>query len=138
MAYKRLFLDRDVLLDVLLQREPFSFYSQILVSECEDRKLSLNTSALAIANIHYILRKKVGATTAKNIVGKLIKEINILTFEHENIKQALLSPFNDFEDAMQYNIAERDNCEVIITRNIKDYQQATIPVLTAEQFLRTL
>jgi predicted nucleic acid-binding protein len=138
MAYKRLFLDSDVLLDVILQREPFSFYSQILVSECEDRKLPLNTSTLVIANIHYILKKKLGAKTARDIVNKLIKEMNILTFNRENIEQALLSPFSDFEDGIQCDIAKREKCDVIITRNTKDYKESALPVLTAEQFLQTL
>ena len=54
------------------------------------------------------------------------------------IDSALKSRLNDFEDAVQYYTAKSAKADFIITRNIKDYKQSTIPVFTAEQFLRTL
>ena len=75
---------------------------------------------------------------ARQSVKILINLINILPFESDVIKLALDSPFADFEDSIQYNIAGRFNCDAIITRNIKDYKKAKLPVLTAEQFLRQL
>ncbi len=138
MTYKRLFLDSDVLLDMFLKREPFFFYTQILLVEGEKRKLEINTSSLVIANINYVLRKQVGQITARENIKALVKSINILPFESDIIDLALVSNIADFEDAIQYFIAQKHNCDLIITRNIKDYKESTIPVLTAEQFLRTL
>jgi predicted nucleic acid-binding protein len=64
--------------------------------------------------------------------------IDILPFEGDVIKLALVSGFVDLEDSIQYHIAQKYNCDAIITRNIKDYKKSKLPVLTAEQFLRTL
>lgn len=63
---------------------------------------------------------------------------DILSLEADNIQHALQSTFTDFEDAVQYDIAKNNDCDTIITRNIKDYKHSAIPVLTAEQFLRTV
>ncbi|MBD1364816.1 PIN domain-containing protein [Mucilaginibacter sp. ZT4R22] len=138
MAYRYLYVDSDVLLDLVLLRTPFFGYTQLLLHESEKRKLELRTSALVFANMNYILSKKNGAQAAKESLRTLRSLINILPFEGDSVDWALSSPFADFEDAIQNHIAIKHNCDIIITRNIKDYKQSTIPVLTAEQFLRTI
>jgi predicted nucleic acid-binding protein len=138
MAYNHLFIDSDILLDMLLNRDPFFAYTKYLLFESESRPIKLSTSSLVIANINYILAKKTGAAAAKESIRKLVKLIHILPFESDIVDLGLTSKIADFEHAIQNLIAERYKCDVIITRNIKDYKQATIPVLTAEQFLRQL
>jgi len=138
MIYKHLFIDSDVLLDMLLTREPFWGYTQLLLLESQNQGIALSTSVLVIANVNYILAKKMGASATKNTIKALVKRINILSFESDIIDLVLTGEFNDLEDGIQYLIAKRYKCDAIITRNIKDYKQSTIPVLTAEQFLRTL
>ena len=125
-------------MDLLLNRNPFYTHTQFLMFESERESIKLYTSTLIIANINYILAKKIGASAAKESLKELVKLIEILPFEIDAINIALTSPIFDFEDAIQSFIAERNKCEAIITRNIKDYKQANLPVLTAEQFLRTL
>lgn len=136
MAYSHLFVDSNILLDLLLNRDPL--YTQILLYETEKRGLKLSTSALVIANIYYILSKAAGAANAKAQIGKLVNILNILPVEGEEITLALESNFKDFEDGVQYFVAKRHLCDVIITRNIKDYKNSEIPVLTAQDFLKTL
>lgn len=138
MAYRYLFLDSDILLDLLLKRYPFYYYIQALLIESKKQDLKLHTSALAIANINYILAKEVGAAEARKKIKELIGIIKILSFEPNIIELAVDSRFLDIEDAFQYFIAESNKCDIILTRNIKDYKHATIPVLTAEQFLKQL
>jgi predicted nucleic acid-binding protein len=138
MAYKKVFIDSDVILDLILWREPFVFYSQVLLNLKFKHNIALNTSPLVMANINYVLAKKVGKEAAKNHIQNLFNFVDVLDFEGDIIKKAVNSLFADMEDAIQFFIAERNNCDVIVTRNIKDYKNSTIPVLTAEQFLRTL
>ena len=138
MAYKSLFLDSDVILDMLLSREPFSAYTQLLLAESINKNYKLNTSPLIIANINYILSKKMSSSAARENIKTIVNLIYVLSFDGDIIELALNSTFTDFEDSIQYYIAERYKCDVIITRNIKDYKQSLIPVLTPEQFLRTL
>jgi predicted nucleic acid-binding protein len=138
MGYKRLFLDSDVILDLLLKREPFSIYTQLILNQSKSEDFELNTSPLIFANVNYILSKKIGGTLAREGLKTFARLINILNFDGDIIEMALNSRFADFEDSIEYYIAERYKCDLIITRNTKDYKHSTIPVLTPEQFLKTL
>ncbi len=138
MGYKRLFLDSDVILDLLLKREPFSIYTQLIINQSKSEGFELNTSPLIFANINYILSKKIGNMLARDNLKIFAKLINILNFDGDIIEIALNSQFTDFEDSIEYFIAERFKCDVIITRNTKDYKHAAIPILTPEQFLKRL
>ena len=138
MIYKRLFIDSDIILDILLQREPFSRYAQILFAENKRGTFELNTSALIIANINYVLTSKVGKTAAKKGLINFLETIIVLPFEVDAIDKALVSLFTDFEDSIQHHIAQKHRCDAIITRNTKDYKHSEIAVFTAEQFLTNL
>lgn len=138
MTYKHLFLDSDVLLDWLLKSEPFSSFTQTLINESIGNDFKINTSTLVIANINFVLSKHTNIVSARYHLKKLVKLITILPFESDIMDLALASTFHDFEDSIQFFIAEKFKCDAIITRNIKDYKKSTIPVLTAEQFLRTI
>jgi len=138
MVYKHLFIDSDILLDTLLKREPFHTYAQILLMECAKRNIQLSTSVLVISNTHYILSKSIGVAASKKKIRELINIIKVLSVESDVINIALDSDFSDFEDAIQYLIAKRYNCDGIITRNTKDFKHSHIPVLKPEQFLNTL
>ncbi|HAL81300.1 MAG TPA: VapC toxin family PIN domain ribonuclease [Mucilaginibacter sp.] len=138
MAYKHLFLDSDVLLDWLLKSEPFSSYTQTVINESLRQNFKVSTSTLVIANVNFILSNRTSVSNARQNIKKLVNLINILPFEGDIINLALNSAFTDFEDSIQFFIADKYNCDIIITRNIKDYKKSTIPVLTAEQFLQLL
>jgi len=138
MTYRHLFLDSDVLLDWLLKSEPFSSYTQTLINESISQNFNVSTSTLVIANINFILSNRTSVSNARQNIKRLVNLVNILPFEADIINLAMASSFADFEDSIQYHIAQKYNCDVIITRNIKDYKKSTIPVLTAEQFLRIL
>ncbi|MFD0794658.1 PIN domain-containing protein [Mucilaginibacter litoreus] len=138
MAYKHLFIDSDIILDMLTDRQPFSTYAEMLLIEKKVSGIKLSTSTLIIGNINYILSRTIGKSGAKEGIKKLLRLLEIFSFEKDAIENALSGSFTDFEDAIQHHIAIKHNCDIIITRNIKDYKQSTIPVLTAEQFLRQL
>jgi predicted nucleic acid-binding protein len=138
MAYKRLFIDSDIILDILLQREPYSRYAQILFAEKKRGTFELNTSTLIIANLNYVLTSKFGKAAAKESLIGFLQTVNILSFEADAIEKALKSLFTDFEDSIQHFIAQKYHCDAIITRNIKDYKHSEIEVFTAEQFLKIL
>ena len=113
-------------------------FAEILIQDRQTNGRDLSTSTLIIANINYLLAKKAGAMKSKEAIRHVSNIFNILPFEKDAIENALSNSFVDFEDAIQHHIAVKNKCDAIITRNTKDYKQATIPVLTAEQFLRTL
>jgi len=138
MVCSRVFLDSDVLLDMLLNRDPFYHYVQALLAESVQQNFKICTSTLALANINYILIKKIGKANAREKIKYLNNSLEILAFEKESIALAVDSKFSDLEDAFQHFIGKRFNCDVIITKNTKDYKQSEIPVYTPEQFLRQI
>jgi predicted nucleic acid-binding protein len=137
MIYNKVFIDSDILLDLLLKREPFFIFSQTLLIEGRKKIININTSALVIANIHYVLAKNIGKELAKESIRVLINSVNVLPFEVDTIELAINSEFADFEDAIQHYVAQKNDCDAIISRNLKHYKKSHLPVLTAEQFLRT-
>ena len=139
MDYRRVFVDSDVILDLFLKREPFFKFSQTLFNSSERNYLKLYTSTLIIANVHYFVSKALkDKSLAKSHIKLLIELISVISVTAEHIQTAVNSSGNDFEDAIQISVAETSKADFIITRNTKDYKHSAIPVLTAEQFLRTL
>lgn len=133
-----LFIDSDVLLDSILIRMPHFNSSIELIELGKGDNYSLCTSVHSLLNIHYAVKKALNEKIARQSVSVLTKKLDIIKEHISTVQQAVDSAFFDFEDAVQYYAAVGANADIIITRNIKDYKQSTIPVLTAEQFLRTL
>jgi len=133
----KIFIDSDVLLDVLSRRVPFYNESAEVLTLAERKSVNAYTTPLVIANIFYILRKLKTKKTALESLRKLRLFINILSITEHIIDKALVSKFNDFEDAVQYFAAADNDAEVgfIITRNKADYKPSKIPVCTPAEFL---
>ena len=139
MAFKNLFVDSDVILDLLLERQPFYKFSQTLLNSSNQGECYLCTSALVIANVHYFLSKSLkDKSIAKQQIKLLSHFISILPVGLEDIQAAIDSLGNDFEESIQIHVAQKHKADYIITRNTKDYTHSEISVLTAEQFLNTL
>jgi predicted nucleic acid-binding protein len=138
MAYEILFIDSDILLDIILIREQHFNASVEVLTLADDDKYECCTSVHSLLNIHYSTKKLFGEKSARQSIKMLTEKFKIISEDVNTVKQAIQSNFSDFEDAVQYYTAISAKADVIITRNIKDYKQSTIPVLTAEQFLRTL
>lgn len=132
-----IFVDTDVILDFLLNREPFSKDIAIILSLAESKKVELVTSGLSFANSYYILRK---LAPHKKVIEKLkllSTIIDIIDLNKSSIISALESSFKDYEDAIQNFTAIQDkNVKIILTRNIKDYKSSELAVMTPEMFLK--
>ncbi|GAB2986219.1 PIN domain-containing protein [Mucilaginibacter puniceus] len=135
---RSIFLDSDILLDLILERDPFYEWALGVFLEIDKKQILGCTSVHALLNVHYLAKKKFGEKSARALIKMLTAKLSVIKEDNSIVQKAIDSDFVDFEDAVQYYAAISGDAEVIITRNIKDYQQATIPVLTAEQFLRML
>jgi len=138
MDYKNIFIDSDILLDVFLNRFPYYNSSADVLLLAENNSYSFCTSVHALLNVHYLAKKTFGEKNARAAIKIISTKLAIITEDNEIVQDAIDSDFSDFEDAVQYYTAISAKCDIIITRNVKDYKQSAIPVLTAEQFLRTL
>ncbi|KAF0159100.1 MAG: PilT protein domain-containing protein [Ignavibacteria bacterium] len=134
----KLFVDSDIILDLLAEREPHYIQAARLFTLINQNKIIAYTSPLIFANLHYLLKKQTTNLVALKSLRKLKTLINILPIDERVIEQSLNSEFNDFEDAIQYYTAVNNGITLIITRNKIDYKRSKIDILTAEEFLKSL
>ena len=133
---KKLFIDTNIVIDLLSHREPFYEEAAILFSLADKKIIELSISSLTIANTNYTLLRQINSASAKEILRKLRLIINILPLDDRIIGIALNdNSFKDFEDGLQYFTAIENNQDLIITRNLKDFKNSDLPVMTARQFL---
>lgn len=132
---QNIFIDTNIALDLLSQREPFCNSAGQLFTLADKKKIKLYISSLSFSTIHYILSKQIGKEKAKETLRNFKVLTTVLPVDDKIIELALNSHFPDFEDAIQYHCAIENNIEVIITRNIKDYKKSQISVMTADEFL---
>lgn len=136
---KKLFLDTNIILDVLAKRIPFYNEAAQLFSLGDNHKVELFVSALSFANINYILSRMTTADNARMTLLKLKTLVKIVALDEKIVILALNDKsFSDFEDGLQYYSALAANADIIITRNLKDFQTASLPVMTAKAFLPTI
>jgi predicted nucleic acid-binding protein len=138
MSMQSVFLDTNIILDFLGERANFYEPAARILTLADKKKIKIYTSPSSISNTYYILSKyeNTKAALEKIRLFRLLCFISIM--DEEVIDKAINSSFKDFEDAMQYFSALATNCEVIITRNEKDFKNALIPVMNAESYLETL
>ncbi len=134
---KTLFIDSDVILDVLEWRESFYIYSAQILTLADEKKVKLVTTSLVFANVFYLLRKHLGFEQAKESLQKLRTIVRIVSVNDKKFDFALNSEFSDFEDALQYFTALDNQIEYIITRNIRDYKNPKIKVLTPQMYIES-
>ena len=132
----KVFVDTDIILDLLSKREPFYYYSANLFSSADRNEIEIYVSSLSFANLNYILSKQFLSAQARKKLIQFKTLVNVLAVSDKVIELALSSDFKDFEDAIQYFTALENNIKTLLTRNLKDYKSAQIPVITAEQFLK--
>jgi predicted nucleic acid-binding protein len=133
---EKVFVDTNVVIDLLAKREPFYKDAQDLFTLSDKKEIELQISSLTFANAYYSIVKHYKAVDAKKYLLKFKVLVNILPLEDKAIELALASDFGDFEDGLQYFIAMDYESDIIITRNKKDFKSSKIPVMTAGEYLR--
>ena len=133
----KLFIDSDVVIDFFTDREPHANPASELFDLHEKGEVILHLSAVSISNIYYIVRRYLGHKKTLEVIEELIDITEIIGTTKKEILQALNSDFKDFEDSVQYASALTiKGMESIITRNVKDYRNSTIAVLTPLNYLK--
>ena len=136
---KKIFVDTNIVIDLLSRREPFFEEAAFLFSLADKKQIELTVSSLTIASTSYALLRQMDSNKAKSILRKLILIVNILSLDDKIIGLALNdNTFSDFEDGLQYFTAIENGQELIITRNLKDFKNSKLPTMTAKQFLETI
>ncbi len=132
---KKIFVDSDIILDVATGRMPFVDQSKTALALIENGYALGVISSNSITNIYYVLRKISTNDKAKSFIKTILKYISVITVDHGSILTALDSKFMDFEDGFQNYCALKNQCDLILTRNIKDYTFSELQVLEPNEFI---
>jgi predicted nucleic acid-binding protein len=136
---KKLFIDTNIVIDLLAKRPGFYASAAKLFTLADQGKIELSVSSLTFANTHYVVVKQEGKEKAVQILRDLELIVTIIDLTGKIVRLALNDKgFKDFEDGLQYYSALENGMEVIITRNLKDFKHAKLPVMSADQFLKTI
>jgi len=135
---RKLFVDTNIVIDLLSRREPFYEEAAELFSLADKKIIELSVSSLTIANTSYVLLRQMDSNKAKSVLRKLRLILKILPLDDKIVALALNDEiFSDFEDGLQYFTAVENVQDIIITRNLKDFKNSTLPTMTAKQFIES-
>jgi predicted nucleic acid-binding protein len=133
---KHIFLDTNVLIDLLADRKPFSLETARLFNYSIKKKVTIYVSAVSFNNIYYILRQSTGHSTTMKILNELKEWTDMIDVTKDVIFKSLKSEFKDFEDSIHYNCAKCvTKIECIVTRDTKDFKLSSIPTMTPKEAL---
>ena len=135
---QRIFLDTNIVIDFLGEREGVYESAAKIMTLADHKKIKVFTSPTSISNTYYLLSKYENTKSALEKIRKFKVLCSISLMDDEVVEKAINSNFKDFEDAMQYFSALASHCDLIVTRNEKDFKNAMIPVMNGESYLQTL
>ena len=130
------FLDTDILIDLALDRKPFSDDAATLIDAAENRHFESFIAWHSISNYYYIVSAKVKKQDAIEFVKDLLQFVNVASTSSKDVLYATGLLFSDFEDSLQVAAAKACNAEVILTRNVKHYKASPIQVQTPTDFIK--
>lgn len=132
----KVLVDTNVILDVLLEREPFCKSASKVLKLSGRDNIQEFVSAAAITDIYYIayqhLRDK---QKVRDLIKQLLRVVSVASVSEKKIVNALELEWNDFEDSVQYSVATLDNMDAVVTRNGKDYKMSEVPVWTPDEMI---
>lgn len=134
----RLFLDTNVVLDLLGEREPFYDSAAKITTLADKGDIDIVVSALTYSTVYYLLSRFEDKKQVKEKIRKFKVIANTSDLTDRIVDKGLESKFSDFEDALQYYCAIKMECKILITRNCKDFKESEIPVLSPDEYLNSL
>lgn len=131
----RILIDTNIVLDVLCNRTEFVNDSMTVFKLCETKRIKGYISTLSIANLVYIMRKELNMDKISQLIEKLSLIFEIVDLKSDDLKKATKLKFKDYEDAVQSIQAKRIKATYIITRNIKDFKNSTVPAINTKELI---
>ena len=132
----KLLIDTNVVLDLLLNREPFCNEAAKVLNLSDRAEVKEYISASAITDIYYIAYRQLrDKTIVRNMIKTLLSIVSIACVTEQEIAEALELEGSDFEDSVQYAVAYLNE---IVTRNAADYKRAELSVWSPEQIVKKL
>ena len=124
--------DTNVVLDVLLDREPHNRASAAAWAAVENSGIESFVAAHAVTTIYYFLRKRLGAEESRRALDATLSAFRVAAVDGAVVKEALRLPISDFEDAVTAAAAHRAGCQFIVTRDLKGFSGSLVRHLPPE------
>ncbi|MCK5841665.1 MAG: PIN domain-containing protein [Candidatus Sabulitectum sp.] len=134
----KILFDTNIILDVLLERKPFSREASFLLSRVERSEISGYLCATTVTTIHYLISKALGSQAALRHIQSLLALFIIAPVNHQVLEKAAMLNFRDFEDAVLHEAACHAGIESIVTRNTVDFKKSTLPVFAPADLVAAL
>jgi predicted nucleic acid-binding protein len=135
---RRPLIDINILLDVLGEREPFVGDAAAIWTAAETRQIQAMVSADSFTTLYNLLRQASDPRTARRGLSLVLSVFEVVELDEPILRQSLDSPVKDFEDAVQYHSAVRGRADCIVTRDLRHYRNADLPILSPDSYLAAL
>lgn len=135
---KRIYLDTNVLIDFIGERIPFNQDIVQIISAKDKLGLQFVVSTLSFSTAHYVTSKFGKSLEIIEVLKQVKFLFETVDFSNEILEKGLNSTFSDFEDSLHFYTALKNNCDLILTRNPKDFSLSTITIMTPHEYLELL
>ena len=136
---KKLFIDTNIIVDLIADRKPFSKYAIQIFQKAELKEIQLFTSSHSIATTHYLLKKYLGEKELRDVLYDLLDYLTVVAVDIDILKKGLRSNHKDFEDSIQILCASSiEKIDCIVTRNTKDFKASEIPAYNPDEVILTI
>ena len=133
---KKIFLDTNIIVDLIADRKPFSKYAIQIFQKAELKEIELFTSSHSIATTHYLLKKYLGEKELRDVLYDLLDYITVVAVDIDILKKGLRSNHKDFEDSIQILCASSiEKIDYIVTRNTKNFKASEIPAYNPDEII---
>lgn len=134
---KKIFIDTNVLLDVLLKRPEFHQAAARIWADCESRKAEGYISAISLNNLYFIMVRKAGKNRALESVRIVLNIFKVIPLDDKILRLAAELPHKDFEDAIQLFSAVQTKVDCIVTRDAGHFPNGYLPIISPTDYLQT-
>ena len=134
----KIFLDTNIILDVLVKREPYYIDSARIWTLIKEKSIQGYISAITINNFYYIIKKLKNSKIAENFIDEILDDFEIVPLTKDILRQSRTIPGKDYEDSIQYFSAINTGCQFLITRNKKDFISTGLNIISPTEFLKTI
>ena len=131
----KILLDTNVVLDLLLAREPFVRQAREIFLMVENGRIEGFLCATSIVTLHYLVGRQKGRIEADSVISDLLSLFQIASVDKNVLLYASANNGNDYEDSVIYTAAERNGVDVIVTRDTKGFALSKVTVMSPEVLL---
>ena len=134
----KVLFDTNVVLDVLLDRHPYSACASHLMARVERGGLVGIIGATTLTTIFYLVRKASDRTTAVDVIRQLLAIFEVASVDRKVLESALAMAIPDFEDAVLHEAGRFGGADLVVTRDLAGFRQGSLRVYTPGELLAAI